>query len=89
MTVPDPDLLEGNNPVYRGHKAQSQPDEKMNQREVFADPGSDGIAWSLPGIVAGTEVFDHHTGINGEGAGDGTESVSRTGVIALVFKRFS
>ena len=58
----------------------------MNEREVPADPGSDGIARSLPGIVAGTEVFDHHPGINGEGTGDGTESVSGTGTFALVLK---
>jgi hypothetical protein len=86
MTVPDPDLLEGNYPVYGGHNAQSSSDEKMNQREVLTDPGSDGITRSLPGIVAGAEVFNHLTGINGEGAGDGTESVSCTGVIALVLK---
>ncbi len=86
MTIPDPDLFEGNNSVYHGHKAQSEPDKEMNKGEVLAYPCCDGIPWSLPGIVAGTEVFDHYTCIDGERTGDGTESVSGTGTFSLVFK---
>jgi hypothetical protein len=58
----------------------------MDKWEVLADPGRDGIARSLPAIVMGTEVFDHHTCIDREWTGDGTESVSGTGAFSLVFK---
>ena len=86
--VPDPDLFKGNDPVYYGHESKSQPDKKVNHWKVVADPGSYRISRPLPRIVACTQVFDHHTGIDGEGTGNGTESVSGTGSLSLVTKRF-